>query len=62
MKENNHFDLESRIGKAPGGYNYPLAVTIYPFIFMNAAGSHSDVVTFVHEAGHAMHSFCIKNA
>ena len=61
MKERNHFDLESRVGKAPGGYNYPLSVSIYPFIFMNAAGTHADIVTFLHESGHAMHSFCIKN-
>jgi oligoendopeptidase F len=27
-----------------------------PFIFMNAAGLHSDVVTMAHEAGHAFHS------
>lgn len=60
MKEHGHFDLSSRPGKAPGGYNYPLAVSHYPFIFMNAAGVQQDVVTFVHEAGHAMHSFCIE--
>ena len=51
------FDLESRKGKAPGGYNYPLHMTNMPFIFMNAVGSHSDVSTIMHEAGHAMHSF-----
>ncbi len=56
MKEKGHFDLDSRKGKAPGGYNYPLYETGFPFIFMNAAGNHSDIVTFVHEAGHAVHS------
>lgn len=57
MKEMNHFDLESRIGKAPGGYNCPLAESGAPFIFMNAAGQMSDVTTMVHEGGHAVHSF-----
>jgi oligoendopeptidase F len=51
MNELKHFDLESRIGKAPGGYNCPLAESGAPFIFMNAAGSMSDVTTMVHEGG-----------
>jgi oligoendopeptidase F len=51
------FDLESRKGKAPGGYNCPLAETGAPFIFMNAAGQMGDVTTMVHEGGHAVHSF-----
>jgi oligoendopeptidase F len=28
-----------------------------PFIFMNSVGSQNDVVTMVHEGGHAIHSF-----
>jgi oligoendopeptidase F len=57
MKAMGHFDLESRKGKAPGGYNCPLAESGAPFIFMNAAGQMSDVTTMVHEGGHAIHSF-----
>jgi oligoendopeptidase F len=57
MKEMGHLDLESRKGKAPGGYNCPLAETGAPFIFMNAAGTLDDVTTMVHEGGHAVHSF-----
>lgn len=57
MKEMGHFDLESRKGKAPGGYNCPLAESGAPFIFMNAAGQMTDVTTMVHEGGHAIHSF-----
>ncbi|HCL83132.1 MAG TPA: M3 family oligoendopeptidase [Chitinophagaceae bacterium] len=57
MKNMDRFDLESRIGKAPGGYNCPLAETGAPFIFMNAAGQMHDVTTMVHEGGHAVHSF-----
>jgi oligoendopeptidase F len=57
MKEKSLLDLDSRLGKAPGGYNYPLAKTNMPFIFMNATGNLRDVETLVHEAGHAIHSF-----
>jgi oligoendopeptidase F len=57
MQKLGHFDLESRKGKAPGGYNCPLAETGAPFIFMNAAGQMDDVTTMVHEGGHAVHSF-----
>ncbi len=57
MNAMNRFDLESRKGKAPGGYNCPLAETGAPFIFMNAAGQMHDVTTMVHEGGHAVHSF-----
>lgn len=59
MRELNHLDLESRKGKAPGGYNCPLAESGAPFIFMNAAGQMHDVTTMVHEGGHAIHSFLI---
>lgn len=57
MQELKHLDLESRKGKAPGGYNCPLAESGAPFIFMNAAGQMHDVTTMVHEGGHAIHSF-----
>src|SRR5258705_1822711 len=57
MKAIGHLDLESRKGKAPGGYNCPLAESGAPFIFMNAAGQLDDVTTMVHEGGHAIHSF-----
>ncbi len=57
MRENKLFDVESRIGKAPGGYNYPLYESGAPFIFMNAAGTLRDLTTMVHEGGHALHTF-----
>lgn len=61
MKAMGHLDLESRKGKAPGGYNCPLAESGAPFIFMNAAGTLDDVTTMVHEGGHAIHSFLSHN-
>ena len=57
MDSMKHLDLESRNGKAPGGYNMPLAESGAPFIFMNAAKSMHDVTTMVHEGGHAIQSF-----
>ena len=49
-------DLDSRKGKAPGGYQYNLEKTGLPFIFMNASGQQGDVETMIHEAGHAFHT------
>lgn len=57
MEALHHLDLDSRKGKAPGGYNMPLAESGAPFIFMNAAAQMADLTTMVHEAGHAVHSF-----
>lgn len=61
MKKMNHLDLASKKGKAPGGYNYPLYKSGYPFIFMNAVGSQRDLITMVHEGGHAIHSVLTKD-
>ena len=57
MADEGLLDLESRPGKAPGGYCTRLPFRERPFIFMNAVGVHDDVSTLVHEAGHAFHSF-----
>jgi oligoendopeptidase F len=61
MNSLGHLDLESRPGKAPGGYNYPLYEIGVPFIFMNAVGSQRDLITMVHEGGHAIHSFLSRD-
>lgn len=61
MKEMGHLDLESRKGKAPGGYNYPLAEIGVPFIFMNATSTQRDMTTIMHEGGHAVHNFLTRD-
>lgn len=61
MRAMGHLDLESRIGKAPGGYNYPLAEIGVPFIFMNATSTLRDMVTIMHEGGHAIHNFLTRD-
>jgi len=61
MNKKGMLDLESRQGKAPGGYMADLPETNLPFIFMNSTGIHRDVETLLHESGHAFHHFaCIK--
>lgn len=61
MRSKDFLDLESRKGKAAGGYNYPLDEHGIPFIFMNASGSMRDVTTMVHEGGHAVHSMLCRD-
>ena len=61
LRERNSLDLESRKGKAPGGYQANLEKTRIPFIFMNAAGTHDNLSTMLHEAGHAFHSCYSSN-
>ncbi|HUF35769.1 MAG TPA: M3 family oligoendopeptidase [Gemmatimonadales bacterium] len=57
MIEERLLDLDSRKGKAPGGYCETLHHRGRPFIFMNAVGLVDDVMTLLHEAGHAFHAF-----
>lgn len=61
LRTGDCLDLESRKGKAPGGYQYQRERTRKPFIFMNASGVHRDLVTMVHEAGHAFHSMVCRD-
>ena len=56
LVEMDTLDLDTRKGKAPGGYQYYLEKSGVPFIFMNAAGLQGDLETMIHEAGHAFHS------
>jgi oligoendopeptidase F len=60
MAELDLFDLESRKGKAPGGYQATLSERRFPFIFMNAVGRNTDLRTMLHEAGHAFHTMATR--
>lgn len=53
-------DLESRKGKAPGGYCTSFSEERVPFIFMNAAGTKRDVDTLLHEGGHSFHYYLAR--
>ena len=57
IRKKRYLDLDSRKGKAPGGYQTVFSVERVPFIFANAAGLHRDVETLLHEGGHSFHSF-----
>ncbi len=57
MAEEELLDLETRSGKALGGFCSALPMRKRPFIFMNGVGIHDDVQTMLHEAGHAFHAF-----
>ncbi len=57
MNREGLLDLESREGKAPGGYCTFFEYTGRPFIFMNASKTQDDVETMLHEGGHAIHAF-----
>ena len=57
MRREGLLDLDSRPGKAPGGYCHSFPFRKRPFICMNATGTESDVRTLLHESGHAFHSF-----
>jgi oligoendopeptidase F len=60
IRDRGNLDLESRKGKAPGGYQCTLDAQRVPFIFMNAAGLQRDVVTLLHEGGHAFHAILAR--
>ncbi|MCH7703190.1 MAG: M3 family oligoendopeptidase [Planctomycetes bacterium] len=57
MNKEGLLDLDSRKGKAPGGYQATYSESRRPFIFMNAVGLQRDVRTLIHEGGHAFHAY-----
>jgi oligoendopeptidase F len=61
LRSGDALDLESRPGKAPGGYQAQRQRSGKPFIFMNAVGTDRDLVTLLHEAGHAFHALLCKD-
>jgi oligoendopeptidase F len=61
MNNTGLLDLENRKGKAPGGYNSNISNLGSSFIFMNHVKLHNDVVTLLHESGHAMHAAAMKD-
>jgi len=61
MREKEYLDLESRKGKAPGGYQSTYEESRHPFIFMNSVGVQRDVRTLIHEGGHAFHCYAARH-
>ncbi|MGE3182200.1 MAG: M3 family oligoendopeptidase [Phycisphaerae bacterium] len=60
MRGQNMLDLDSRKGKAPGGYQATFDERRMPYIFMNAVGTDDDVRTLLHEGGHAFHTWACR--
>ncbi|MGG2015228.1 M3 family oligoendopeptidase [Bacillus sp. S10(2024)] len=61
MKEKNLLDLDSRKGKAPGGFCESLPASKQSFIFMNCCNTQDDVVVLLHEMGHCIHNELMKD-
>jgi len=61
LQKQKLIDPESRIGKAPGGYQIGFEESSLPFIFMNAAGTDGDIYTLLHESGHSFHQFAMAD-
>ncbi|CAI8946464.1 M3 family oligoendopeptidase [Bacillus mycoides] len=55
MKETNCLDLESRIGKAPGGFCEFLPSSKSSFIMLNLVNTKDNLPIFLHEMGHCIH-------
>jgi oligoendopeptidase F len=61
IRRRGYLDLDSRKGKAPGGYQTVFSVERMPFIFSNSAGLHRDVETLLHEGGHSFHTLLCRH-
>ena len=57
MRQHEMLDVESKPGKAGGGYCSRIASMRSPFIFANFNGTSHDVEVVTHEAGHAFAGF-----
>ena len=57
MRQHEMLDVESKPGKAGGGYCSRIASMRSPFIFANFNGTAHDVEVVTHEAGHAFAGF-----
>ncbi|QDU65143.1 M3 family oligoendopeptidase [Engelhardtia mirabilis] len=57
MDDGGFLDLDSRKGKAGGGFCTSFPSAGMPFIFANFNGSKGDVEVFTHEVGHAFQNF-----
>ena len=61
MRAHEMMDVESKPGKASGGYCTSLYAIKSPFIFANFNGTAHDVEVITHEAGHAFAGYVNRN-
>lgn len=62
MVEHELFDLDSKPGKAGGGYCTYIPKWRSPFIFSNFNNTAGDIDVLTHEAGHAFQVYCSRDA
>ena len=62
MVEHELFDLDSKKGKAGGGYCTYMPKWRSPFIFSNFNNTAGDIDVLTHEAGHAFQVYCSRDA
>ncbi|MDC0719331.1 M3 family metallopeptidase [Nannocystis bainbridge] len=56
LAEHGLLDMMSRPGKAVGAFQVHLHASGLPFVFAGAVGRHEDLLTVLHEGGHAFHA------
>ncbi|MDJ0636420.1 MAG: M3 family oligoendopeptidase [Xenococcaceae cyanobacterium MO_188.B29] len=61
MVDSNLLDLDTRTGKAGGGFCTSFPTYGVPFIFANFNGTKGDVEVFTHEIGHAFQCWQSRN-
>ncbi|RME03994.1 MAG: M3 family oligoendopeptidase [Deltaproteobacteria bacterium] len=61
MTEGGFYDLDTRDGKAGGGYCTSFPDYGVPFIFCNFNGTAGDVRVLMHESGHAFQKYCSRH-
>jgi len=61
MKNKKLFDLDSKPDKAFGGFSEYIPEKKNSFIFMNANQTQDDVVVLLHEMGHSIHHYLMKD-
>lgn len=61
MLDQEMMDLESREGKAGGGYCTFVPAQRMPFIFSNFNGTTDDIEVLTHETGHAFQSYLARD-
>lgn len=61
MQTRGLLDLDSRVGKAGGGFCTDFPDDRVPFIFANFNGTADDVSTLIHECGHAFQAYMSRD-
>lgn len=54
--DNRWIDVYPHVNKRSGGFQVD-EYTVHPYIMLNCENKYNDVSTFIHEIGHAMHSY-----